>query len=544
MNTEAGTMAIDEGPPTGARGLGSRFLSSVQAFPDRPALEVEGEILTYRSLYERAAGLAAALEQATPDGGAPITAVFGYRAATAYAGVLAALLRGHGYVALNRKFPPERTRTMLERADVRALVVDRASAPQLDEVLAGVDVPLLIILADQNDVSAEQARWPQHAVLGAADVQFDAAFAPSVPDLDAIAYLIFTSGSTGTPKAVMVSHRNISRYVDLMVEHWEITEHDRLSQTFDMTFDLSVSDMFLAWERGACVCCLSAVEVMKPRRFINEKRLTIWYCVPSVGMLMRRLGMLRSDEYPGLRLVLFCGEALPAELATAFAAAAPNAVVENVYGPTEVTITCMSYRWDVERSPLECEFGVVPIGRPYPGMRVEVVDENMREVAPGEDGELIVSGPQVTAGYWRDPEQTAAAFFVPNGASGSHYRTGDRVRRPIGDAPMTYLGRRDFQVKISGYRVELGEIEAVLREETGLDQVVVIGSPKTETGYAGVSAIVGDSSLDVDSLRARLAKRLPPYMVPREIRCLDRMPLNSNGKTDRNALAAMLQEEA
>ena len=255
MNTEAGTMAIDEGPPTEARGLGSRFLSSVQAFPDRPALEVEGEILTYRSLYERAAGLAAALEQATPDGGAPITAVFGYRAATAYAGVGSFAARSR-LRRVESQVPPERTRTMLERADVRALVVDRASAPQLDEVLAGVDVPLLIILADQDDVSAEQARWPQQTVLGAADVSSMRAFAPSGPDLDAIAYLIFTSGSTGTPKAVMVSHRNISRYVDLMVEHWEITEHDRLSQTFDMTFDLSVSDMFLAWDRGACVCGL------------------------------------------------------------------------------------------------------------------------------------------------------------------------------------------------------------------------------------------------------------------------------------------------
>jgi acyl-coenzyme A synthetase/AMP-(fatty) acid ligase len=124
------------------------------------------------------------------------------------------------------------------------------------------------------------------------------------------------------------------------------------------------------------------------------------------------------------------------------------------------------------------------------------------------------------------------------------YRTGDRVRRPEGDAPMTYLGRSDFQVKISGHRVELGEIEAVLREETGRDHAVVIGWPKTDTGYAAVVAVVGGTPLDVDAIRASVAKRLPPYMVPREIRFQAEMPLNSNGKVDRNALAAMFEEKA
>jgi acyl-CoA synthetase (AMP-forming)/AMP-acid ligase II len=176
-------------------------------------------------------------------------------------------------------------------------------------------------------------------------------------------------------------------------------------------------------------------------------------------------------------------------------------------------------------------------------MSIRVVGDDLREVAPGEDGELILSGPQVADGYWRDPERSAAAFFVPAGG-GLSYRTGDRVRRPEGDAPMTYLGRSDFQVKISGHRVELGEIEAVLREETGRDHAVVIGWPKTDTGYAAVVAVVGGTPLDVEAIRASVAKRLPPYMVPREIRFQAEMPLNSNGKVDRNALAAMFEEKA
>ena len=170
-----------------------------------------------------------------------------------------------------------------------------------------------------------------------------------------------------------------------MAEHWSISELDRLSQTFDMTFDLSVTDMFLAWERGACLCCLPRNALMKPGKFIRDSELTVWYAVPSVGLLMKRLGMLKPNSYPTLRLVLFCGEPLPQEIAAAWAEAAPNAVIENVYGPTEVTISCALYRWDSTKSPAECEFGVVPIGSMYPGMEALVVDEELREVPAGRD---------------------------------------------------------------------------------------------------------------------------------------------------------------
>ena len=540
QNSETDLIENSPEPRTTSNPLFAGFLRSEARFPDRPALEVAGAQLSYDELGKRARRIAATLAAHTPAGGAPLVAVFAYRSVTAFAGVLGALLRGHGYVALNQQFPAQRTREMLERCDARALIVDSSSAEQLDEVLAGNPHTLLLVLPEHDDVTDVAARFPQHVVLGASDLGPASDWREPVVDPTDLAYLIFTSGSTGTPKAVMVPHRCVRTYVELMAEHWGVTAEDRFSQTFDMTFDLSVSDMFVAWERGACVCCPSPQQVVMPKAFINDARLTVWYAVPSAGLVMKRLGMLEPSSYPSLRLVLFCGEALPLELARAWSSAAPNANVENVYGPTEVTITCAAYAWDPKTSPAECELGVVPIGRFSAGTEAVVLGEDGLEVGHGEEGELYLAGAQVTPGYWRDAERTAAAFFVPPGRSELHYKTGDRVRRPVGDGPMTYLGRVDFQVKISGHRVELGEIEAVLREETGCDQVVAIGWPKTETGYAAVTAFVCAEHVDSPAVRTRMLGRLPHYMVPREVHAVTEMPLNANGKVDRQALLERL----
>jgi acyl-CoA synthetase (AMP-forming)/AMP-acid ligase II len=175
-------------------------------------------------------------------------------------------------------------------------------------------------------------------------------------------------------------------------------------------------------------------------------------------------------------------------------------------------------------------------------MTAIVVDEALREVAPGDDGELLLTGPQVTLGYWQDPERTAAAFVVPPGRDRVFYRTGDRVRRPVGGGPLTYRGRVDHQIKVLGHRVELGEVEAAIRDASGVDAVVGIGWPPTPAGAGGVVAFMGDLDVDVDAVIARLRERLPGYMVPREIRLLPQLPLNSNGKYDRPALRKSLEE--
>ena len=251
--------------------------------------------------------------------------------------------------------------------------------------------------------------------------------------------------------------------------------------------------------------------------------------------------MLKPGAYPTLRWALFCGEALPVEVIEAFAEAAPDAVAENLYGPTELTIACTLYRWDAARSPAESHLGVVPIGDPYPNMVIRVSDAEGNEVPRGEAGELLMTGPQMTLGYWEDAERTAKAFVVPPGETRTFYRTGDRVRYPEG-GPLVYLGRVDNQIKIQGYRVELGEIEAVLREVSGAEVAIAVGWPVTASGADGIVGFVGEPKADADALLDAARARLPSYMQPSAIHLVDTFPLNANGKVDRKALLARLSE--
>lgn len=528
--------------PGESRTLASVFLHSAETFPERPALEVGDQTYSYAALAERATAMAATLAREVPQADPPLTAVFAHRSPSAFAGILAALLRGHGYVPLNRSFPVSRTRDMLDRSGARTLIVDGESEAQLDELLTGVASRLCVLLPDRASAAAYRSRWPRHSFVAADDLEDGAAWGGSPPaSPGSIAYLLFTSGSTGVPKGVMVTQRNVLHFVGVVADLYGISEHDRFSQTFDTTFDLSAFDMFVPWSRGACVCCLPPSVLMNPGRFIAAKGLTVWFSVPSTAFFMQRLGTLKPGRFLTLRWSLFCGEALPAGIAGAWAEAAPNSVVENLYGPTEVTIACTRYRWDPRSSPAECEGGIVPIGEPLPGTTARVVDERMLEVAPGCDGELILTGPQVAAGYWRDSGRTAKAFVVPPGCSEIHYRTGDRVRRPATGKDLRYLGRFDQQVQVLGHRVELGEVEAALRECAGETMAVALGWPLSERGAEGVVAFLAPrEALDVEAVRACLARRLPGYMVPREIHLLTEFPLNGNGKIDRKQLLDVL----
>lgn len=544
----SGRPAADADPE---RSLRSGFLRSCDRDPAATAVEVGGESISYGDLRDRAASLAASLaihdERPTtsgPEERPALTAVFGQRSSVVVAGILGALLRGDGYVPLNPTFPVDRTRSMLERSGCRALVIDEQGERQIREVVEGISTPLLLIFPDREDVRELSDALPGHRVLGAGDLEHASTWQAGPVDPDGIAYLLFTSGSTGIPKGVMVAHRNVNAFLDAMAERYAVAPDDRFSQTFELTFDLSVFDLFLAWEAGARVCIPTQAQKMLPAKYIQDSGITIWFSVPSTGVLMSKLRMLKPDAYPALRWSLFCGEALPAEIVESWVEAAPNSIIENLYGPTELTIACTLYRWDPARSREDCELGLVPIGEPYPGMEVRVVDEDLRPVSEGETGELLMTGPQLTPGYWQDPERTAAAYVTPPAENRIFYRTGDRVRSACGNSPMVYLGRMDNQIKIQGYRVELGEIEAAMRQEADVEIAIAVGWPVTAAGADSVVVFISDDKADLAGLQKRAKKRLPSYMAPREIRHVDTFPLNSNGKVDRKALLALLEDRA
>jgi amino acid adenylation domain-containing protein len=522
-----------------SRLLHSGFLESAAAMPDRPALHVGGETYSYADLLEQAQRLAATIQSRLKDT-PPLTAVFADRSLTGFTGILGALLAGHGYVPLNPHFPVARTRRMLQRAGCRSLIVDSLGLTQLNDVLSGISTSMLVIVPDEADLRGLTARWPQHAFVPARDLLPSSAWSARPQSAETVAYLLFTSGSTGEPKGVPVTHANVIHFVNGMVERYGITADDRFSQMFDTTFDLSIFDMFVAWSRGACVYCPSRATLLNPDRFIREHELTVWFSVPSVGILMKRFGALTANRYPSLRWSLFCGEPLPVALAETWAAAAPASTLENLYGPTELTVACAAYRWDSIASPADSFDGVVPIGTPTVGMRAMVVDDDLNEVGPGEVGELLMTGPQRTQGYWQDPAATDRAHVRLPAGERIYYRTGDRVRRPVGDGALTYVGRVDHQIKVFGHRVELGEVEAALRQEPGVHAAVAVGWPNTGAGPGGVAAFVTGSGLDPAALRGSLRLKLQAPAVPQTIRVLAEFPHNASGKVDRQALVEML----
>jgi amino acid adenylation domain-containing protein len=518
-------------------GLCSGLLRHAASSPTRPAVETVDGSLSYGELASTAAGLAKMLA-AHDTGDTPVlAAVLASRTPVAYAGVVAGLLSGHGYVPLNPSFPAERNRWVLARSGAGAIIVDGRAVRVVEDLLAGCEERLLLVVPDVDDVSALRTRWAPHLVLGRGDLE--PAEPPQAHRVDPAdpAYLLFTSGSTGTPKGVLVTQGNVRAFLEAVGPRYGIRPDDRLSQTFDLTFDLSAFDMLMAWEHGACLCVPTAKDLVNASGFIRRAEPTIWFSVPSVAMFMRRLGVLKAGAFPTLRWSLFCGEGLPLDLARAWAEAAPNSLVENLYGPTEATIACTAYRLAAQPGA-PAELGLVPIGEPLSRTRVLVVDEGLREVDAGEPGELLLQGPQVVGGYWRDGTNTAAAFARRE--DGPWYRTGDRVRRLGPDGPLAYLGRLDNQIKVLGHRVELGEVEAIVREETSAD-AVAIGWPRTESGAAGIVVFVADTALDSATLLARLRSRLPAFMLPREILLLEQLPLSANGKHDRNALLEVLE---
>jgi amino acid adenylation domain-containing protein len=495
-------------------GLTDLVGATVTREPEAVALEAGDRSLTYAELWRRAGSVAARLAGDTPA--SRRVGLLATRDIETYVGYLGILRAGRVVVPINREAPAARVATMLTAAGAGTVVAAPGHGP-------GPGCRLVTVGAEA--AGPTEAAEPANPAGG-----------------DDEAYLLFTSGSTGVPKGVPIPHRAAVSYIRHIVERYSLGLGCRLSQTFELTFDPSVFDVFGAWASGATVVVPGPRDLLMPVRYVNDRKITHWFSVPSVVSLASRVGALPPDAMPGLTFSGFIGEPLTLVQAAAWRAAAPRSSIENLYGPTELTVSCAEYTLpgNVDQWP-RTRNGTVPIGEIFAELEALVVDA---DGLPAETGELLVRGSQRFDGYL-DPQDNHGRFASPAGdgvspytgerplAPADWYRTGDRVRREHGS--LVHLGRLDRQVKVRGFRIELGEIEHVIRSVEGVSDAVVI-APEDETGQLrSFFTGCGDTR---DEIRRLIAERLPPYMVPAEITWIEQMPLNPNGKIDHRALRA------
>ncbi|WP_330343220.1 AMP-binding protein [Streptomyces sp. NBC_00557] len=492
-------------------GLYQVFAATADRHPEAPAVELPGCSLSYRQLREAAETVAARLRDA---GGDHVTRVglLATRSAVAYAGYLGALRLGATVVPFHPGYPAERNRRIRELAGVDVLLTD--SAPGQDGGSPWADGLTVLHLTD------EQVLHPSAAPR--------ASLPPSRPAPERPAYVLFTSGTTGTPKGIPIRHRNVLPFLRHNIARYRVRPGCRMSHTFDLTFDLSVFDLFVTWGGGATLVVPDRNELFDPVEYATRRRLTHWFAVPSAVSVSAGLGLLPARRrITTLRHSLFCGEPLTCEQAATWRAGAPHATLHNLYGPTELTVACAEFQLpqDPRHWPRTTN-GTVPIGRLYPGL------EHLVDAATGE---LCVRGPQRFDGYL-DPRDDTGRFVGlhrPGRVEPWHYyRTGDRVS--VQDGRLVHLGRLDDQVKIRGFRVETGEVEAALRRLPGIHEAVVV--PVTRDGVTELAAGYTGRPQPRRALLRALRATLPVHLVPRSFLHLHALPRTANGKTDRAAL--------
>lgn len=521
--------------------LTHRIRHWAEAAPERPAFRFAADELSYAALWRRSGQLARVLQEQGVRRGDRV-GIHMHKCLQMPLAVYAILRAGAAFVPLDPNAPTARLRQMIRHCGLRLLISQPAKQAGINELLdaadadSGIDCVIGINAGSRTDTHF--IGWDE----------VDSAPAdPTDPGLmeQDLAYIMYTSGSTGIPKGIMHSHYSGLSYARMVAHCYGLGPTDRLGNHSPLHFDMSTLEYFGGPHAGSTTVLIPEPYTKLPAslsQLIEDERLSIWYSVPYALIQLLLRGVLEQRDLRSLRWVLFGGEPFPPKHLRQLMARWPQARFSNVYGPAEVN-QCSYHHLpatgSMDRPP--------PIGRIWDNTEGLIVDQQDQPVADGDSGELLIRSPTMMRGYWQQPELNAKAFYhrpVTSDVSDRFYRSGDLVRRNA-DGLLEFIGRKDRQIKVRGYRVELDEVENVLSAHP---QVVECGAyplPADDDGLVIGATVLLDDSADTTSeqLRAFAAERLSAYAVPERISIHPSLPRTSSGKVDRHALQRMASEE-
>ncbi len=429
-----------------------------------------------------------------------------------YASVFAILFLGHAFVPINPLHPQERNQSIIDQAEIK------------------------VLLSSKNDDTSRKFSSLKTKLCITSDSSSSGDFVYANLSPEQNAYVLFTSGSTGIPKGVPLTVNNLNSFLDAFFSlGYKVNHNDKFIQMFDMTFDLSIMSYMAPLCIGACVYTVpfEAIKYMHVYKLLEQYDLTFALLVPSILTHLR--SYFPEINLPNMRYSLFCGEALYEDITLEWAKCLPNAEIENVYGPTEATIFCMTYPVNLNGNNKSLN-GILSIGKPMKNMGACIMDDSLKMLPSNDKGELCLSGEQITHGYWKNEPKNKEAFFIHKGTR--LYRSGDLCFCDD-NGDYFYSGRVDFQVKINGFRVELSEIEHHAREYLKT-HAVVAQATTNEMGSSLIYLFIENFTETFDSLNQNLKTKLPSYMIPAKYFPVNQFPLNSNGKVDRKQLMKMI----
>lgn len=484
------------------------FLNSVEKYGERNAFCIDHQYYSYNSFAKLIAAIRRVLSG--EKGNDSIGLVPNNNIGT-YAAIFALWLEGKHYVPLHPEWPIDRCEDIISQVGIQT-ILDSSDSSRFNKHI--INTLQLEPLDDKIDTITECKD-------------------------NSIAYILFTSGSTGKPKGVPIRRENVSAFVNAMWDSgFRITEEDRCLQCFELTFDMSVFSYIMPLLKGACVYTVpnNVIKYGYIYELLEDYQLTVLTMAPATITYLRPY--FSEISAPSVRFSLFAGEGLKEDVTSEWANCIPNARIFNYYGPTEDTVFCTYYEYR-RNGGNKTHNGILSIGKSMSSGDVNILDDNGHEVKPGELGELVLHGRQLFDGYWKDEEKTKEAFMIAaNGVK--YYKSGDLCYFDD-EGDIMYSGRKDHQVKIQGFRVELSEIEFHAHEILNGTNVVCIAFENSDK-LTEIAMFIESTPFDTADLIEKMRAKMPPYMIPTEILFESKFPLNISGKIDRKALKTKLSK--